>query len=515
VRNFFRGHYRPSDEDLKKALFEGLIVLDANILLGLYRLPKERSIDVVNVLEKIKNRLWLPYQAALEFQRNRLNVVLEQKKRFNEVRDTLNNTQETLQSSFTKLQLAKRHPSIQVADFLKEFENILDKFRRELDVKEAEQSDVNDDDQLRVKLEEIFDGKIGNPPKDQNQLENWYKQGKERQELKIPPGYKDKGKTSKDTKVDSYVHNGNKYQSEYGDLVVWFQILEKIKEANTTHLVFVTDDTKEDWWLEKGGKTIGPRPELIEEAFSANANLLVFWMYPLEQFLGFISEQEGLGLKKETLSEVGQLIEKVEDHTGELEIINQDDLGYLDLVEEAEYSMAESTHYLLAITASMQDFTEGISGISGQMNDLGGSGKNVDSRAAKDLVNLGANQIDILTQRLEENTPLFWQAYQKGITAYKKAVREMGEIGQERKQQVAENLASLRVGIKTAIESVEGLLVSVNSIPKATLRLNESKRRISTALKILLQRFKEAEEMAQEENSQLAITPVVSNLGHP
>ncbi|NJM11835.1 MAG: hypothetical protein HC889_08085 [Synechococcaceae cyanobacterium SM1_2_3] len=32
------------------------------------------------------------------------------------------------------------------------------------------------------------------------------------------------------------------------------------------HIVFVTDDEKEDWWLtieSKGEKTIGPRPELL------------------------------------------------------------------------------------------------------------------------------------------------------------------------------------------------------------------------------------------------------------
>jgi hypothetical protein len=58
-----------------------------------------------------------------------------------------------------------------------------------------------------------------------------------------------------------------------------------MEKAKTTPkpFILVTDDTKDDWWLEKHGKTIGPRPELVEEILSKGATS--FYMYRSHRFL--------------------------------------------------------------------------------------------------------------------------------------------------------------------------------------------------------------------------------------
>ncbi len=65
---------------------------------------------------------------------------------------------------------------------------------------------------------------------------------------------------------------GRYFPRKFGDLIIWLQILEKFKD--TVSLFFVTDDEKEDWWHTLGGKKIGPRRELREEAaFSGIRNV--------------------------------------------------------------------------------------------------------------------------------------------------------------------------------------------------------------------------------------------------
>jgi hypothetical protein len=51
-------------------------------------------------------------------------------------------------------------------------------------------------------------------------------------------------------------------------------------------MIFVTDDRKEDWWLHHHGKTIGPRPELIQEMYSKTG--LHFYMYSTDEFLKYV-----------------------------------------------------------------------------------------------------------------------------------------------------------------------------------------------------------------------------------
>lgn len=85
--------------------------------------------------------------------------------------------------------------------------------------------------------------------------------------MQLPPGYMD-SKKDKDKIGDKYSYGGLVYHRKFGDLTFWKQIIEEAKSRKIKHLIFITDDDKEDWWLiadYMGEKQIGPRPELIEE----------------------------------------------------------------------------------------------------------------------------------------------------------------------------------------------------------------------------------------------------------
>lgn len=76
----FFGYYAPTQVEYEKIWANALIVVDTNVLLSLYRLPKTAREEFLLVLTKLKSRLWIPYQVALEFQSNRLSVIASERK---------------------------------------------------------------------------------------------------------------------------------------------------------------------------------------------------------------------------------------------------------------------------------------------------------------------------------------------------------------------------------------------------------------------------------------------------
>jgi len=103
-------------------------------------------------------------------------------------------------------------------------------------------------DHFLERIAAVFEGRIGEAI-DEKDYEKLVQEGKKRIEKGIPPGFEDKNKS------------GDK---GLGDFVLWKQVLAYAKEQDKD-VVFVTEDAKKDWWLESRGKTLGPRPELINE----------------------------------------------------------------------------------------------------------------------------------------------------------------------------------------------------------------------------------------------------------
>lgn len=82
---------------------------------------------------------------------------------------------------------------------------------------------------------------------------------------------------------------------------MWRQTLEMAK-AEDKHVVFVTDDRKEDWWLEKSGKTISPRPELIAEFNRFTGKHVQF--YTPDSFVAVASDYIGGKISEGAIDEV-------------------------------------------------------------------------------------------------------------------------------------------------------------------------------------------------------------------
>lgn len=302
----------PQYDDLAEKNFgiawkQAIFVFDTNVLLNLYRYQTGTRDELLTVLGQLSGRVWIPHHVALEFQRNRLKVIAEQSKRFSEVRRTIEKSRGSLFADLEKLQLHKRHSLINPEPLIAGFDKLADDFLNELSRLQESQQKLTDPDPLKAKIEVLFDGRVGAPPIDQTSVDDLYRQAEQRFKLKIPPGYQDAEK-DKDG-PDEHVHGGIIYKRKYGDFLVWQQILAHAKTSGSRAVIFVTDDGKEDWWRKidaDGPKTIGPRPELIEEA-AVYGQIDSLLMYNPEGFLKYAKEFLKAQVSEETLKEVRDL----------------------------------------------------------------------------------------------------------------------------------------------------------------------------------------------------------------
>ncbi len=287
-------------ETWKTALF----VFDTNVLLNLYRYHERTREELLETLDKLAERIWIPHHVALEFQRNRLTVIAAQGRRFSDIRKVVEKAKTDLANSINNLQLTKRHALINPEPLTTGFENLTSTFLAELDKLQESQQTLTAPDPIKIRIEDIFDGKVGTAFASQEDIDKKNKDAEARYKLKIPPGYKDSDK-DKDSS-DDFHHNGLTYKKKYGDYFVWTQILDHAVNSQKKKLIFITDDAKEDWWQQidfDGPKTIGPRVELIEEA-GRIGKLETFLMYKPESFLKHANEFLAAQVSEETLTEV-------------------------------------------------------------------------------------------------------------------------------------------------------------------------------------------------------------------
>lgn len=283
---------------------EALVVLDANVLLNLYRYREQTRDELLVILARLQNRVWIPHHVGLEFYRNRLKVISEQSNRFDEVRKVVTDFQKNLRDNLGQLQVSTRHAQINPESLLHDIDRAIEEYYSVLDKQKENQPAVSEDDSIRDAVEEIFRGRVGAPISDQASLDNLYAEAKKRAEARIPPGYED-GSKAKET-TPKFISGGLIYERQYGDFLVWIQMLDHARSAEHASVLFITDDAKEDWWRivgEGGPKVLGPREELIDEA-RTRGGITNFHMYKPERFLKYARDDLNLTVSEGTLEDV-------------------------------------------------------------------------------------------------------------------------------------------------------------------------------------------------------------------
>ena len=292
MKNTFFEYYILSDEErIKRIWNDAIIVLDANVLLNLYRYSEETKNNLFEVLEYYNNRLWIPYQVGWEYHQNRISVYMDMNDAYDKIASDLK--KETVEF-IKKLNLSKysRHPKIKTNWFEEQIRACSEGLREHLLNMKNECTDVSFKDEINERITELFDGKVGSDF-DDSTLKNLFREGKDRYSEKIPPGYCD-AKDKKD--------RGNRHL--YGDLIWWKQVIKEAREKEN-NVILVTDDVKEDWYERVKGKTIGPRKELLQE-FRANTQKDIL-IYTTPKFLEYAKEKMSISVNQETISEAKEI----------------------------------------------------------------------------------------------------------------------------------------------------------------------------------------------------------------
>jgi len=287
MQKAFPGHFRPTKDGFQSLWDECFFAVDANVLLHLYRYSPHTRQALEQTLTSVKDRLFLPHQAAREFLKNRLGVTAGQAEEYTKAITKLSEITSALANT-------KKHPFLSGKE-LQDLNDLTPKLIKQLeDQKAALLGRLNNDEILEF-VATLFDGKTGDGFSDSD-LKTIATDGDLRYQNEVPPGYKD-GK--KDTSGDAY--------RRYGDLIIWRQLIAKA-EASSSPIIFITDDRKEDWWLEQSGRTIGPRTELREEFIRESSK--DFWMYTVDKFMEEVATAKNTKVSEEAIAEIIQISEE-------------------------------------------------------------------------------------------------------------------------------------------------------------------------------------------------------------
>lgn len=261
------------------------MVLDASVLLDLYEYSGSVVEDTFAVLEHLAadGRIWLPHQAALEYQRGRAAVIVSQE---TDQYDIAQATLDKLRKLKSELQdKLGQHAYLDPDSTLAVLDAAVEQYQAHIREARAAHPNLREADPIRDRLDVLYDGSVGGPLTE-DEMSAIMKLGKERYEQEVPPGYGDKDKPN---------------HRRYGDLIFWRQVLEHAAQESASVIV-VTNDSKDDWWTKPKGRIFGPRPELLAEFHRETGRR--FYMYSHDRFMNWAAHYLEIGVEQESIDQI-------------------------------------------------------------------------------------------------------------------------------------------------------------------------------------------------------------------
>lgn len=287
----FEAYWTVTDDDYRSLFTSGMIVLDTNVLLDLYRYHPETRKELLDVLRRLRERLWVPNHVMAEFWENRESVLKYSRGVTAGAVSDLNRISGDYTSrirQWGKLIGLRRQGQQAVDELCRVTESALAATTakiRDLGTDEALKTaeDTRKDAILR-QLKSILQDHVGSP------LDADRKQNAIKEEAPLrfaenrPPGYMDKNKDS----------------NQAGDYLIWIEILEEAAQLRLD-VLFITNDAKEDWWRLERRQTKGPNPQLVEEMRNF-AGVRLFMLRP-ESFFKLAGDLLHIKVSRESVEE--------------------------------------------------------------------------------------------------------------------------------------------------------------------------------------------------------------------
>lgn len=305
MNNIFRGFYMPKEKEIQEMWGneKTLFIFDTNTILNLYRCEEQTKDDILSIMRQLGNKSWLPFQVYLEYQRNRIKVISQSISSLDALKKSMQSSINMTDNALSKSQVRKNlntnlsnelsalklSLSTQVEDFI----------TNHLTPRIEAKKNLSAHDSIRKEIDNIIGNNHGHSPT-QDEITKINAEGKERYENNIPPGYMD----AKNKEGLRYFFDGVEFKGEYGDLYLWKEIINKSKELKDYNIIFITDDSKKDWWYIHDDQTIGPSEYLQTEIYQ-NTEIASFRILTQSNFLYEANKYiKGSKIKESTVKEI-------------------------------------------------------------------------------------------------------------------------------------------------------------------------------------------------------------------
>ncbi|WGM32190.1 PIN-like domain-containing protein [Brevundimonas sp. NIBR11] len=280
MRTALHQFFRPTEAEFEALWRDALFSFDASALLNLYGYSEATKDGFLGVMDAYKPRVVLPFQFALEYSRNRASTIVKQVNQYNAAEADL--------SAFARkyIETKRSHPYLSKTA-MEGFAAIGDDLVRS----KKQMESLIGNDQIADRVLDIFDGRIGAPPTEQ-ELNALHVVAQSRIDNEIPPGYCDLKKKG--------------VPGAFGDYIAWSQLIGLAKSKQKP-IILVIDDSKEDWWYIEKDRTIASRPELVAEFLSEVGEKI--WIYSSDGFLRAAEKYSKIPIDGKTLDEVSERLE--------------------------------------------------------------------------------------------------------------------------------------------------------------------------------------------------------------
>lgn len=258
MKSKFPGFYKAPLQDVKSLMQNAIIVLDTNVLLDIYRYSTETASQILSLMEDIKEHLWMPYQVAYEYHKDRNSEVLGGHI------SMYSNMVKSASELMSSLDDDRKHPFLSQAE-INELKKNLQNVVVVLEKGKKNCANLILNDEYKERIATLYEGRLGEDY-DETQRNKYVAEAKERREKLIPPGYKDRRKTD----------------NSHGDYIIWRQMIDCALQKQKP-IIFISNDIKEDWIEKVCGLRIGPRTELIDEFYKLSGQF--FYCYSFDQFV--------------------------------------------------------------------------------------------------------------------------------------------------------------------------------------------------------------------------------------
>ncbi|GEL48894.1 hypothetical protein CHO01_40100 [Cellulomonas hominis] len=244
----------PAAADAEDLFETADIVLDANVVLNLYRMSAATRDAWFEVLEGVRERLVMPHHVAVEITRNAERGRKELPDAYDSLRGKLDAVRQHPGATFTG---ARHLQAERIAKLKAIVEKHLEPMLTEIDAAREQDEAIlaKDRDVVMSRLDRIFEGRVLDEPEPSSIRRRVARFDQYRGPNRVPPGWRDHGKDVP--------------QDAAGDYLIWAEMLERARRTGRRFIV-VTDDLKADWWVRDNG--MRPQPAMVAESIRATGH---------------------------------------------------------------------------------------------------------------------------------------------------------------------------------------------------------------------------------------------------